>query len=89
MDCQVWDIKVWDIIEIYLPSFDGYRGRAEVTWVGDRLTSYPIKVTYIDSFMYCWINRCWFHTAVKYSEITWVISNDKKVLEQDFKFIKL
>lgn len=91
MDSQVWDIKVWDIIEIDLSTYNHYKWRAKVLWVLSNHNIYPLKIEYLDSFLAEGVSQLlWKKSWIKLCEVVSIERlEEKKLLEKDFKFIKL
>ena len=85
------DIDVWDILEIYLPTYNGYKWRAKVIWVCSYPNTYPLTIEYLDEFTTTgWMSLLWTKSWIKLSEIISIEKLEKrKLMEKDFKFIKL
>ena len=88
MEYKGWDIFVGDIIEVSLPTLDGYYGKAVVTHKAD-LGMYPIDIKYLDHYMSHWKDKLWYQTAISPTEIIGIISSNDTVLKQDYSFINL
>jgi hypothetical protein len=85
---QLADIDVWDIIEIYLPTYNCYKWRAKVVWISNYPNTYPLTIEYLDEFTTTsWRSLLWTKSWIKLSEI--ISSEKNELMEKDFKFIKL
>lgn len=88
---QLADIDVWDILEIYLPTYNHYKWRAKVLKVSSYNTIYPLTIEYLDEFTTAsWMKLLWTKSWIKLNEIISIEKFEKKeLMEKDFRFIKL
>lgn len=88
---QFADIDVWDIVEIDLPTYNHYKWRAKVLKIAIYDTRYPLTIEYLEEFTTAnWTQLLWRKSWIKLSEVISVEKlEEKKLMEKDFRFIKL